>query len=95
MKDYTVYRTVAKDGIIRMALHPMDSAPNFHHYHYAPEITWPFRVVFCLGRKVDLWDWYISCRGKDSYEGFTLARGLTARESEYAALEWLLEGEEQ
>ena len=96
MKDYTVYSSKAEDGTLRMALHPMDSAPNVHGGCRKPRITWPFRVVFCfrLSRK-RYSHWLPSCRGNKGATVFSLSLDLKPEEREWGALMWLLEGEEQ
>jgi len=63
----TVYSTVALDGTVRMALYPMDSAPEFCH-NMNPKIKFPFRVIYSISRYSSdrIYSWLVSCRGKHS-----------------------------
>ena len=69
MSDVTVYQTVAEDGTLRMALHPMNEAPP-QKDDQAPEdpgynVGWPFRVVWISYEEGED-EWVYSCRGADA-----------------------------
>ena len=90
------YTTVGPDGIIRMALHPMDSAPGYRREDIGPK-DFSFRVLFCRS-EYDFWR--ASCRGQDTrpvvnyaeHERDMLAAGHVFS-WEHDAMRWLLEGE--
>ena len=107
MSKVIVYSSEAKDGTVRMALHPMDSAPNFCDGH-SPKIKFPFRVVYS-NYYVDAWCY--SCRGtgpdiknlagsyvgrpwdRDFWSNFDKEVDQIKAGSEHAAIQWLLLGE--
>lgn len=90
MKTPTVYTTVAHDGTIRMALHPMDSAPK-QAYFGRGKIKFPFRVAFSKSYGHGVYSrWARSCRGKcyHNVAGEPINSG-----TDYQAIQWLLKGE--
>lgn len=82
IENLTVYVTESRDGVIRMALHPMDSSPPLGSGSNKQRVNWPFRVAYSRGH----WEsWRKSCRGNSGYDGFI--------GGEKSALNWLLKGE--
>ena len=63
----TAYTTVAEDGTVRMALHPMECAPLYgtrvQRDCYDSVERFPFRVVYL--DEDEPGEWLYSCRGTD------------------------------
>ena len=91
-EEVTVYSTEKFDNrenlsILRMALHPMDSAPGVGSYSDRRE--WDFRVIWRVNCWPD-WCWGKSCLGIDRY-----TTGDLSFDNIQEAFEWLLDGEDK
>ena len=85
-----VYSTISCDGTVRMALHPMNSAPNMTYKTRVRKI-YDFRVIHSTKYRVSWWD--VSRRGKDKYLSSAARTKLSDCPSIDNALAWLVEGE--
>lgn len=96
-KDIVVYTTYSHDGIIRMALHPMDRAPRLWDSRFTqPKKKYGFRIVW-TERDYEDSEFMESCRGKDCtyiMSDFGMTHSMRRMDPD-SAMKWLLEGEKQ